>query len=656
MWTRYRSTLPAAMPAMLSRSVIYAVLGLFSLLLLSACQPKQPSGISGVEKSRPGLKRMSAAPVSAAEIQLLMRRARSGENPDQIMYEFDRLIEQGAPLIRDEAIFRKAQLLLEMQSPGAEGVIRSVIAAHPKHALVPYAHFWLAKWWIAQDEAGRALEKMRDALLHERLTRELADDIFDQAPAITQQASEREAVYWLLAAAAVDYGGRDSWLRMAARRSSMETIEQLHREGALSSDLMPDFDLHAGRSRLMTGDTRAVARIAELLSAAQPSHSHVRQLQAWASGEVRAATIGVLLPLTGPYARYGQDALRGIRVALAGIEFDEYITLRVEDTASDSMTAIAAYNKLAGESVNMIIGPLLAETTEALLPYLRPELPVISLTGRTDLAARSDALFIHTLSPLAQVYVMANYAWQQGATRMVVISGASDDQTEAEMFSASFQNLGGEISQLVHLDKLTMDHRSLLRKLRHETDDEELLVELDEELAVMLPEMDMEIRMPVGFDAIYLALDGRQVAMLAGQLAYADIRGVPLYGTSRWQDGHLLDDRGRYLSKARFAASNTSVDVSNQEDPNIRQFQFKHRQVWGSAKISDLMSLAYDTMRIATVMTSRLGLSRHEISRGLRTPEGFPAMTGHVKFDDSGVGQKQLDVFSIKKGEIVPAG
>ncbi|OIO68329.1 MAG: penicillin-binding protein activator [Zetaproteobacteria bacterium CG1_02_53_45] len=657
LWTRYRSNPPAAMAAMLPKVIIYALLGAFSLFLLSACQPKQPSGISAVEKSRPGLRRMAPAPESAVEIQLLMRRAGAGEDVNQIMRELDQLIARGDPLIRDEALFRKAQLLLENQQSGAAEVTRAVIEAHPQHALVPYAYFWLAKWWISQDEPGRALEKMRQALKHERLTRELADDIFDVAPAITQQASEREAVYWLLAAAEVDQAGRDSWLRLAARRASMETIEQLHRDGTLPRDLIPDFDLHAGRSRLMTGDTEAVARIAQLLAASFPNHSNLRQLQAWASGEIRAATIGVLLPLSGPYARYGQEALRGIRIALAGLEFDEYITLRVEDTGSDSMAAITAYKRLADESVNLIIGPLLAETTEVLLPYLRSDLPVISLTGRTDLAAASPALFIHTLSPLAQIYVMAQHAWQHGATRMVVISGAADDQTEPEMFSRSFQALGGEISGFVQLEKSTMDHRSMLRKMRYETDDEVLLAELDEDLAVMLPKMDIEIRMPVGFDAVYLALDGRQVSMLAGQLAYAGINNVPLYGSSRWQDGHLLDDRGRYLSKARFAASNTSsAQNANQEDPDVRAFQFKYRQVWGDGKISDLMSLAFDTMRIATVMTSRLGLSRHEIVRALRTPEGFPALTGHVRFDESGVGQKQLDVFGIKNGEIVPAG
>jgi len=658
LWTRYRPNPSAAMAAMHSKTVVYALLATFSMFLLSGCQSKQsPVSYPGGEKARPGLKHMQSAPISAAEIQLLMQQARSGGDMNQVLAGLDRLIEQGEPTVRNEALFRKAQLLLEKQSSGAEEVTHAVIEAHPKHALIPYAYFWLAKWWLDQDEPGRALDKMRQALLHERLTRELADDIFDLGPAISQQAGEREAVRWFLAAAEIDLGGRDSWLRMAARRSSMETVELLHLDGSLSRELMPLFDLHAGRFRLMTGDTQAVARIAELLSISRPAHRNVKQLRAWASGEIKAATIGVLLPLSGRYARYGEEALRGIRIALAGLEFDEYITLRVEDTASDNSTTIKAYKRLAGESVNMIIGPLLAENTQALVPYLRSGLPVISLTGRTDLATQSSSLFIHTLSPLAQVYVMANHAWQQGATRMAVISSLTGDQTEAEMFASSFTALGGEVVQSLNLDTRVMDHRSELRKLRHETDDEALLQRLEEELAVMLPEMKMEIRMPVNFDGIYLALDGRQVAMLAGQLAYVGIRDVPLYGTNRWQDGHLLDDRGRYLSRARFAASNTSSGVQgDQDDPVFREFRFKHRQVWGSNKTSELMALAYDTMRIATVMTSRLGLSRHEIARELRNAEGFPALTGHVRFDESGVGQKQLDVFSIKKGKIVPAG
>lgn len=642
--TRYLSRAPTAMSAVL-------FVPLLALLLLSACQPKTITQAV----TKPAEPHLLQVFKGAAEIQKLMVQARSGGDITTILREMDALIAGGSATIREEASFRKAQLMLEGHFAGADEAAQAAIRTYPQHALVPYAHFWLARWWLEQEENGRALDEMRQALLNPRLTGELIDQIFDVAPALVQEAGEREAVGWLLAAAEIDLAGRDNWLRMAARRASMETVEQLMLNHTLSPQVLPAFARDAGRARLMRGNMEQIGRIAELLSASMPNAPEIAQLQAWASGQVQAATIGVMLPLSGKYARYGKQALRGIRIALAGLEYGKYITLRIEDTGSKPEMAVNAYRQLANASVNMMIGPLLAETTEALLPYLQPDIPVISLTGKMELAHRSDALFIHTLSPLAQVNVMADYAWQHAARRMVVISAAGDIQTEADMFVSAFEALGGEILQTLQLESGVIDYRNSLRQLRYETDDDVLLAALDEDLNVFLPEMDMEIRMPVNFDAIYLALNGKQVALLAGQMAYADISGLPIYGSSRWQDGHLLDDRGRYLSSARFALPGMIAQNDN-DDSTARRFQFAYREAWGTEKTTDLMRLAYDTMRIATVMTSRLGLKGRAIFEALQDPEGFPAMTGHVRFDAFGVGQKQLDIFSIKKGKIVPAG
>ena len=634
-----------------------ATLALFSTLVLAGCQPKKaPEAKPEEAKIEIEEKAFYPAPETSAQIASLMERGRAGEAPELILTEFDRLIEQGAPLLRDEATFRKAQFMLEQQLPGAEQAVEQIIAVYPDHALVPNAHFWLAEWWISQDEAGRALAAMRQALEHERLSRELADEILVAGSAVVQEAPEREAVYWLLAAARVDADRRSNWLRSAARRTSLSTLEQLHAEASLASDMAPIFDLQVGRTYLMRGDIVAVARIAELLAMVAPESPELLQLQSWASGEIRTASIGVMLPLTGRYASYGQDALRGIRIALAGIETNSYITLRVEDTASDAASAIAAYERLSQESVNIVIGPLLAETTEALLPYLKESLPVISLTGRADLADQSPALFVHTLSPLAQVGVVAEHAWQQGARRMIAISGDEPGLDEGQAFIAAFEALGGEIVHAAHLDSRQLDHRAELRELRFDTDDDELLAALDEDLALFLPEMDIEIHMPVNFDAAYLAMSGKQVSLLAGQLAYADIQDIPLYGSSRWQDGHLLDDRGRYLSGGRFVSSGAGIVSENLDDPAKNQLRFIYREAWGSGTPSELAALAYDTLRIAAVMTSRLGLEEGDISLGLQDSEGFPAVTGHVRFDQSGVGQKQLDLFTIQRGKIVPAG
>lgn len=650
LWTRYLPTLPAAMPIMLP-------VALTALFLLSACQPKMPVDTGhgkSAEHAKP-LSHMAIAPDSVAEIKILMQQARDGGDINFIFQELERLMLDHSPVVHQEAAYRRAQLMLAGNVSDAVVVMKATIETYPDHALVPYAYVWQARWWMQRDNAGEALRSLRQALAHPRLTRELVDEIFDIGPAIVQYAEEGEAVSWLLAAAQIDVAGRDSWLRMAARRASLPTIERLMTKGALSADILPAFSLYAGRAHLMSGDMVAVSKIASMLSMAMPKSPESAQLQSWAAGEISAATIGVMLPLSGKYARYGQQALRGIRMALAALEFDKYITLRVEDTASEGAVAVKAYRQLASESVNIIVGPLLAETTEAIAPYLKSDIPVISLTGRTHLAHKSAALFVHTLSPLAQINVMANYAWKHNVERMVVITADGESQKEADMFIASFESLGGEVLQTLQMERTTLDFRDVLNQLRFETDDDELLAELDEELNVFLPEMDMEFRVPVNFDAIYLALSGKQVALLAGQLAYADISRIPLYGSSRWQDGHLLDDRGRYLSRARFATSNLSQKISH-EDPLVRQFNLSHRNIWGDEKTSQLMSLAYDTMRIAMVMTSRLGLEKHALFQELRDPDGFPAMTGHVLFDALGIGQKQLDIFSIKKGKIVPAG
>jgi len=624
-----------------------------ALLILAGCQAKVPP--TAVAGYKPVSHRMAPAPQTAAEIRSLMDQAAAGGDMGQILSRFDTMIAGTSGPMREEALFRKAELMLERDLPGAEQAVGAAIARYPQHALVPYADVWRGQWWLKQDAPDRALADMRAALLHPRLTRELADRIFVLGPASARAASEAEAVYWFLAAAQVDVASRDTWLRMAARRSSLATVEKIFADHTVDRELLPSFALYSGQSRLMTGDIAAVGRIAALLAVSQPTAPQLIQLQAWAKGEMRAATIGVMLPLTGKYARYGREALQGIRIALASLESGAYITLRVEDTASDPLHAIEAYRQLSNESVNMIIGPLLAETTEAIIPYMKPDLPVISLTGHTALGHRKPSLFVHTLSPLAQVSAMADYAWQHEAKRMVVITDAGENHAEADTFVASFQALGGELVQILKLDKEGMDYRDQLQQLRFDSDDESLLASLDEDLALFLPAMDVEIHMPVNFDGIYLALPGRQVSLLAGQLAYADITDVALYGSSRWQDGHLLDDRGRYLSATRFVASGEKSSGEN-DDPLLNRIHFMLRESWGSDAASDLLLLAYDSMRIATMLASRLGLSDEAMIRGLHDPEGFPAVTGHVRFDDAGIGQKQLDIFTIRNGEIVPAG
>ncbi len=622
-----------------------------TLLLLSGCQAKKKVVV--VEQAPPPAQaRLVPPPARDAQIQQMMAQAAAGGDVQLTLAGLERLMRQGSAAQQQEAAFRRVELMLDRMLPGAFNEARQVMARYPDHALIPYADLWLAKSWLMLDDNDRALTLMRAALQHPKLTRELLDQLLAQGAPAAERASESVAVSWYLAAADADEHGRDHWLQLAARRASLHTVQAVMQSGAMADTLLPAFAREAAHIRWLRGDTAAIGRIADLLAARLPQSDQLPQLRAWAAQQRALATVGVMLPLSGQYARFGEQALRGLRTALAGLHYS--VKLRIEDTASTADGAEQAYRHLADSAVDMVVGPLLAASVQAILPIMNDTLPVIAMTGRTDLAAGSPALFIHTLSPLAQVGMMAQYAWQHGAQKMVIISDAGSSQTEAAMFQQAFEALGGEVMQHLQLADGTLDYRDQLRQLRYETDDDQMLQQLDEDLDLFLPEMDMELRMPVSFDALYLALRGEQVALLAGQLAYADITAVPLYGSSRWQDGHLLDDHGRYLSQARFAVSDGGADADGAQD--AQQLRMTYREVWGDDAPTALTRLAYDTMRIAAALSSRYGSDGEAMLQALHDVEGFPAMTGHVQFDADGVGQKKMELFSIHKGEMVPAG
>ncbi|MES0371506.1 MAG: penicillin-binding protein activator [Mariprofundaceae bacterium] len=626
---------------------------LLASLLLGACASKKDVSLGVTKPFQPHpFTRLAPAPQSAKEIQELLELARVYNEVEMALAGLDELARLAPPPINEEAAFRRVELMLEFQNPQAVMEAEQLLETYPLHALTPYAHTWLAKWWISQNNDAQTLDAYINVLRHPRLTRELAEEALNSATPIAQRAPEKEAVHWLLSAAEIDMGRQEHWLRSAANRASLDTIIKLQQQGRLQGEALKTFYLHAARVRLMSGQIDEVRAIAEILSVEAPYDNITRKVEAWASGITQHVTIGVLLPLTGKYARYGEEALRGIRLAIANEAYADKVELSIEDSESNRDGAIRAYKHLVSSGADWIVGPLLSEHTEALLPHLVPHIPVISLANQASIAEASRRLFIHTLAKSVQATYMAEFAWQQGTRKIVVLSedsaGAAD---ETEAFMNSFEKLGGEVVEYLILED-AVDNRSELQALRERTDDEELLAELDEDIALLSAETELEIRMPINFDAVYIALSGKRVSALAGQLAYVDISGMPLYGSSRWQDKHLLDDRGRYLSRSRFA----NISFPATDNNSIRRMMSSYRETWGIGKPGKLFGMAYDSVLIAAVLGSRLGLQGRDAINGLYDAEGFPGLTGHVRFDKSGIGQKEFEVFTIKRGKLIPAG
>jgi len=618
-------------------------------LVLTACGPKKPPAPA----AKPAVQQLAPAPQTSAEIQALMLQARGGDVSGALQALQQMVTTAPAPLA-EEAAFRRVELMLESDMPDADAAAAQVLAQYPMDALVPYTHYWLSGWRLRQtgDVAG-ALDELDQVLRSPRLTRELLDESLSTGAPLAHSALEWDSVRWFFAAAAADPSRSEDWLRDAANRASLATIRRLRTENLINAYNAEIFYTTAARIRLMAGKMDEVAAIAGFLSQDAPGSAAYAEVQGWASGQTRPATIGVLLPLTGPYAQYGKDALRGIRLAYASLEYRQNVVLQVEDTASDPQDCVLAYRRLLSEGADIVIGPLLTKNAAALLPQLTGDMPVLSLSSLPENAnLRGKGLYINSLALRMQAQFLAEYAFTQGSMRMVIIQGDKPDEiSEADSFADTFEAHGGTIVDRVTLPADGVDFRRVLLRMREDTDDEQLLADLDRDLSLFVPEQDLEIRMPMRFDAVYLAMNGKHVALLAGQLAYVDVSGVPVYGSSRWADGHLLDDRGRYLSSSRFV----EIQFPNGDTPAMQDANAAYREAWGADNPPPLVGIAYDTLRIAAVVSSRLGLTGHAAVQGLQSPEGFPGLTGHVRFGPDGIGHKSLDLFTVQDGKAVPA-
>jgi len=570
---------------------------------------------------------------------------------DEALQALQSIQLQAKPPLSEEAAFRRMQLMLRHDDQGAQEGGRALIIRYPEHALVPYVNLWLAQWADQRNEHELVLSYSMAALQHQRVTAEVARQAIDLGLKSARQVGDGQAVEWFFAVSDVDFGHARDWMFRAAERASLPDIKGLSAAGRLAGVNGRIFLQHAARYHLRIGDMEGVRAIAAVLSSVAPGSSELSAVQAWASGNVEPASIGVLLPLTGSYGRFGEQALRGIRLAIS-IQRNSRVSILVEDTAGSPQRCHDAYQALLARGVDMIIGPLLSTCIDGLSPGIQSRTAMMTLTSREGLASRFPWLFSHSLSLNLQADFMARHIMEQGALRLLVIhSGGKSSQQEATAFSGVIESLGGEVAYDLELPGGTIDYRSALRRMREATDDEVLLARLDEERA-LFGDSEEEIRLPVNFDGVYLALPGRVVSLLAGQLAYIGVVHVPFYGSSRWQDGHLLADRGRYLAGAQF--SNTTFPHGH--SPETSHVVNRYREVWGEdAPPTSLLGLAYDSTLIATMLTSRLGMKGQDVIRGLRDELGFSGVTGHVRFDREGIGRKRFDLLTIDHGKITPA-
>ena len=129
-----------------------------------------------------------------------------------------------------------------------------------------------------------------------------------------------------------------------------------------------------------------------------------------------------------------------------------------------------------------------------------------------------------------------------------------------------------------------------------------------------------------GFDAVFLPGDFNQVAMIAPQLTFYDVK-VPLLGTNTWNAPNLTKLADRSIDGGTFV----DAFFLDSPDQNIREFVDRYRRKYQTDP-SPFAAQAYDATRIIIEAIRRGATTGKAVHDQLMEMQEFPTLTGPAAF------------------------
>ncbi|CAN2043565.1 branched-chain amino acid transport system substrate-binding protein [Candidatus Magnetomoraceae bacterium gMMP-1] len=350
-------------------------------------------------------------------------------------------------------------------------------------------------------------------------------------------------------------------------------------------------------------------------------------------------TIGCILPLSGNYAKFGNRALTGMELALYNFNSRKggyQVRLKVEDTESNPEKAAKAVEKLAGENVMAIVGPITtAEAEPAALKAQAKKVPIITLTSKNT-AELGDYVFRNFLTSDMQVRAICSYAVKKLKLKKFAIIYPDEPYGKSYLnkFWSTLIEYGGSVTAVESYSKKQADFAELIKKLTglYHYNPLKSKVKYRNKKSV------------IDFEGIFIPDSPAKIALIAPQLAFHDITKVKLLGTNLWHSDILIKTSRAYVQEA-IIPDGFFAESSSQ---NVKNFVKSFKNTFES-KPGFLEAIAYDTaMMLFELMNNPSIKNRVRLRNAIQNVQYLPGVTGKTSFDTNGDANKQVYLISIE--------
>lgn len=345
-----------------------------------------------------------------------------------------------------------------------------------------------------------------------------------------------------------------------------------------------------------------------------------------------AVTVGVLFPMTGDAASYGEKGREAIDLADAKTKSDRRCggrSIRVvyEDSRADPTTGVAAFRKLINaDAAKVVLGDIVSAVTLAVAPIAESN-QVLLLSPTSSAPAITNAgQFIFRIWPsdLAEGRAVAEFALKQGYRRASVLHLTNDyGAAIAQIFRKTFEDGGGRVVTTDGYQTENTDFRTSLTRIQNENP-----------------------------DVLYIAGYFADTATILRQAKELGLQ-LQVLGTTAVEDNKFLELAGNSAEGLIYPLA-TGFDATS-DVPRVQEFvqsfrsSYNHDPGWVEAQAYDAFMLVCDA--VASVEEKVTGETLRIV---LNSMDAYEGVAGTIRFDDNGDVIKPVVLRTVRNGRFVP--
>jgi hypothetical protein len=383
--------------------------------------------------------------------------------------------------------------------------------------------------------------------------------------------------------------------------------------------------------------------------------------------------VGVLLPLTGRFQVPGNNARRGIEMALADLLGDESsplaeLELILFDTTGDPERAVEGARKLATEDeVLAILGPIVGDEAEAVVAVADElRVPVLMNSQRNGITKGHPTVFNNWVSPDEQVDAALDYLQTELSVANFAIA-YPERETAARMVERFWSGLsaaGGSVSFIESYPDGTTDFTKVARRFTgahywkyRPSEVDFVLPFLEGRNKPQIASMPRDTEPGVDFEAFFVPDHFRAMSMFTPGFVseginlngyFGDHRGTPIPIIT----GAAANHPALLKQSKRFAEGLLLVDsfFAGSHEPSVQRFVLQYELLYGTPP-AVLESACYDSARLLFELIDRGTVFREDLIANLSLTVPSASILRSIGFDEDREMKHSLLVLKVEKGQ-----